>query len=238
MTDSKPKNTGQDVSKPGFFNRHRLLGAMLLHGLWKLQWYQTVFLLWPMILSAAWGASPYFMVYVVGMPEPGTAPRYVGTIRFEGKLQRTKTGWIPPTYFIQTSKGDVEFHCGYRPSKQECWFTTSLGAKPRANEIYEIGYDPYWGLDYIKYPPDLSKLNVYSEPDRIQHSRISALTLLRKQVVWLGILLMAYLSLIWLTYQKSRPVQTLYPPAKPYPFEPETSSTDSKPNLLSPNLPK
>lgn len=238
MTDSKPKNTGQDVSKPGFFNRHRLLGAMLLHGLWKLQWYQTVFLLWPMILSAAWGASPYFMVYVVGMPEPGTAPRYVGTIRFEGKLQRTKTGWIPPTYFIQTSKGDVEFHCRYRPSKNECWFNAGLGSKPNPDDIYEIGYDPYWGLDYIKYPPKLSKLDEYGDPKIISRGRIGSLSNHKRDAVWLCFLFLSYISLIWLTYQKSAPKQPPEPPAKPYPFEPETSSTDSKPNLLSPNLPK
>jgi hypothetical protein len=216
--------------KTSWLGKHRMLSAVLLHGLWKLQWYQTVFLLWPMILAAAWGASPYFMVYVVGMPEPGTAPRYVGTIRFEGELQRTKTGWIPPKYFIQTSKGDVEFHCRYRPSKNECWFNAGLGSKPNTDDVYEIGYDPYWGLDYIKYPPKLSKLDEYGDPKLISSERIGSLKNHKRDAVWLCFLFLSYISLIWLAYQKSAPKQPPEPPAKPYPFEPETSSTDSKPS--------
>jgi hypothetical protein len=183
----------------------RLFRAITLHGFWKLRWYQTVFILWPMLIVAAWGASPYFMVYVVGMPAPGTAPRYVGTIRFEGELQRTKTGWIPPRYFIQTSNGEVEFHCRYRPAKGECSFTTVLGAKPKTDDVYEIGYDSYWGLDYIKYPDHLSKLNDYGEAKNITNSRVALLYKHERSVMWLCFLFATYLYLIWLAYQKSDP---------------------------------
>lgn len=183
----------------------RLLSAITLHRLWRLRWYQTVFILWPMLVVAAWGASPYFMVYVVGMPAPGTAPRYTGTIRFEGELQRTKSGWIPTEYFIQTSKGDVEFHCGYRPKRSQCWFTTVLGIKPAPEDVYEIGYDPYWGLDYIKYPDHLSKLNDYGEAKNISNSRVALLYKHERSVIWLCFLFATYLYLIWLAYSKSGP---------------------------------
>lgn len=203
MSDLEPKDSQQKLLKPAWLNRHRLLSAVLLHGLWKLRWYQTVFILWPMLLAAAWGASPYFMVYVVGMPEPGTAPRYVGTIRFEGELQRTKSGWIPPKYFIQTSKGDVEFHCDYLPKKGECSLAPVLGAAPNAGDVYEIGYDWYWGLDYVKYPSLLYRLQQRGNPQAVTTWRVSRLYKHTRDAVWWSFLFSAYLYLIWLTHQKS-----------------------------------
>lgn len=165
------------------------------------------------------------MVYVVGMPEPGTAPRYVGTIRFEGELQRTKPGWTPPKYFIQTSKGDVEFHCRYRPAKGECSFTTVLGVKPELDDVYEIGYDPYWGLDYIKYPDRLSKLNDYGEAKNITTGRVGLLYAHERSVLWFCFLFLTYLYLIWLAYQKSDPDQK------------SDASTELTPSQLMSNFP-
>ena len=204
----------------------RVLRAITLHYLWRLRWYQTVFILWPMLVVAAWGASPYFMVNVVGMPEPGTAPRYVGTIRFEGELQRTKTGWIPPKYFIQTSKGDVEFHCGYQPAKGQCWLTTVLGVKPEPDAIYEIGYHPYWGLDYIKYPDQLSKLDDYGASKNITNLRVTLLYLHQPSAIWLCFLFATYLCLIWLAYQKSDPDH-----------KPDSPTSDLATNVPEVNLP-
>jgi hypothetical protein len=226
--DSSKPNDKPLPANISWFSKHHRIGAVLLHGLWKLHWYHTVVFLWPVLIAAVWGASPYFMVYVVGMPEPGTAPRYVGTIRFEGTLQRTKTGWIPPRYFIQTDKGEVEFHCRYRPKKGECTFTASTGVKPNPDDVYEIGYDPYWGLDYIKYPPRLSKLNAYGEPKAIVNRRITTLYAHDREAAWLGFLLFVYLYLMWLTYQKSDPNQTPYPHVKPYPFDTAGSPADTQ----------
>ena len=45
----------------------------------------------------------------------------MGKLRVEGELQRTRDGWIPPRYFVETEQGDVEFHCGYLPYKRECF---------------------------------------------------------------------------------------------------------------------
>ena len=193
-----------DHQPTGWFNRHRLIAAVLLHGLWKLRWYHTV-LLWLMILAYGWGASPYLMVYVVGMPEPGTAPRYTGTIRVEGKIQLSKNGFKPPTYFIQTNKGDVEFHCGYLPARSECLLSAVLGTQPIDGGLYEIGFDPYWGLDHIKYPPPLEKMNENRTPSLIAQKRLSYLHWHKSDAMWFLALILGYLILIRLAYKTSDP---------------------------------
>ena len=189
----------------GWFSRHRLIAAVLLHGLWKLRWYQTVFALWPMLIIAAWGASPYFMVYVVGMPEPGTAPRYVGTVRFEGELKRTKTGWTPPKYFIQTSSGEMEFHCGYQPYFRECGRFHGLIGGVHAADIYEIGYAKYWGVDYIKYPAWLTHLDDDSVAKQVTSRRLMHLEHHFRSMLWFGFLVLVYLYFIWHAYSLSNP---------------------------------
>jgi hypothetical protein len=240
MSDTDLKNASATQTKPvtsSWLSKHRIFSAVLLHGLWKLRWYQTVFILWPMLIVAAWGASPYFMVYVVGMPEPGTAPRYVGTVRFEGELQRTKTGWIPPKYFIQTSNGEVEFHCRYLPKKGECWFTPVLGAKPKPDDVYEIGYDPYWGIDFIKYPQRLSVMNDYGESKNISRGRVASLYAYTRNAVLFGFMCCCYLYFIWLTYKKSDPMRkpdTDSLIAKPSPPESDLLITEKQPSKLSP----
>jgi hypothetical protein len=97
----------------------RLLDALLLKGLWKFKPIH-VLAFWVFLAYQGWMGSPYFMYYFVGAPEPGTAQRYVGTLRVEGELQRSKTGWIPPRYFIRTNQGEKEIHCDYLPSPNEC----------------------------------------------------------------------------------------------------------------------
>jgi hypothetical protein len=239
MSDTDLKNASAIQTKPvtsSWLSKHRILSAVLLHGLWKLRWYHTM-LLWLSVLAYAWSASPYFMVYVVGMPEPGTAPRYIGTIRVEGEFQFTRNGSKPPKYFIKTDKGETEFHCGYLPYRQICWLAVVFRVKPEPNEIYEIGYAPFWGLDYIKYPDRIAKLNDYGSAKAIVSSRYSELKNHLNDLRWLCFLLFGYLVLIWLAYQGSNPLHkpnTPYPDAKPYPFEPVTENSD-KPALKKSN---
>ena len=188
----------------GWLDQHRLVGAFLLHGLWKLRWYHTV-LLWLMILAYGWGASPYLMVYAVGMPEPGTAPRYMGTVRVEGKFERTRNGWKPPKYFIQTNKGDVELHCGYLPSRKECWMLMYVPKTDFAGNVFNIGYDWYWGIDYIKYPAALTPRDVGEIPRVIHKSRLIDLKTHYNDAVWFLALLLGYFLLIWHAYRTSDP---------------------------------
>jgi hypothetical protein len=153
---------------------HRLLNALLLKGLWKFKPIHVV-VFWLFMAYQGWMASPYFMYYVVGAPEPGTAQRYVGTLRVEGELQRSKTGWIPPRYFIRTNQGEKEIHCGYRPYLRECWRFYDFQKRFPAM-IYEIGYDEYWGLDFIKYLGDASpKLQENGLPEIISIGRKASL---------------------------------------------------------------
>ena len=231
MSDLEPKDSQQQLLKPAWLNRYRLLSAVLLHGLWKLRWYQTVFILWPMLLVAAWGASPYFMVYVVGMPAPGTAPRYTGTIRVEGDFQFTKNGTKPPKYFIKTNSGETEFHCGYLSYRQICWLAVVYRIKPEPNEIYEIGYNPYWGLDYIKYPERIAKLDDYGSANAITRNRYAALKNHLKDLMSLCFFSLGYLLLIWLAYKKSAPncnPELPYLAATSYQLEPVAEDLDEQ----------
>jgi hypothetical protein len=147
----------------------RLLDALLLKGLWKFKPIHVI-AFWLFMSYQGWMASPYFMYYVVGAPEPGTAPRYVGTIRVEGKLQRTNNGWIPPRYFIVTDKDEVEFHCGYLPYKNEC---VSIGRIQRQYPelIFELGVDSYWGIDFVKFPPPYTHFDEYYQPKAVIYGR-------------------------------------------------------------------
>lgn len=180
----------------------RLLRAITLHGFWKFRWYHGV-LIWLMLAAYAWGASPYFMAYVVGMPEPGTAPRYTGTVRMQGELQATKSGWKPPKYFIKTDKGEVEFHCGYKPQQAECGRFHRSMFQENPSDIYEIGYSPYWGVDFIKYPPRFAHLNEDSLPKYVTSGRLSKLNRHLGDLWSLFWGLSLYLLLVWFAYKLS-----------------------------------
>ncbi len=145
----------------------RLFDALLLKGLWKFKPIHVV-AFWCFMAYQGWMASPYFMYYVVGAPEPGTAQRYVGTLIIEGSLRRTKSGWIPPRYFIRTASGDVEFHCGFLPYTKSCFLHDDnfRGLTP-----FEVGYDPYWGVDFRKYPPPYAHFTKDYEPQWVKYGR-------------------------------------------------------------------
>jgi hypothetical protein len=149
----------------------RLFDALLLKGLWKFKPIH-VLAFWCFMAYHGWMASPYFMHYVVGAPEPGTAPRYVGTLLIEGELQRSKTGWIPAKYFIRTASGDVEFHCGYPPYRRECSVLASgLLSSYHGLQPVEVGVDPYWGVDFMKFPPPYEHFNDRYEPKSVVSRR-------------------------------------------------------------------
>ncbi len=149
----------------------RLFDALLLKGLWKFKPIHVV-AFWLFMSYQGWMASPYFMYYVVGAPEPGTAQRYVGTLVIEGKLQRTKSGWIPPRYFIRTAAGDVEFQCGYPPYRRQCTgLAGGLLSSYHGLQPFEVGFDPYWGVDYMKFPPPYEHFNGNYEPQWVTYGR-------------------------------------------------------------------
>lgn len=97
-----------------------------------------------------WVNLPAWRYRLVGAPAPGTAPRHIGTVEVEGESKYRGRMEIPPRYFIVTEHGRVEFHCGFRPVPRTCWFVSYQ--RPRTDEVFEIGYDEYWGVDYVKLP--------------------------------------------------------------------------------------
>lgn len=200
--ESKPAQSAP--TKNSLLSKHRILNAVLLRGLWKFKPIH-VFALLVFLAYQGWLGSPYFMYYFVGAPEPGTAQRYVGTLRVEGELQRTKTGWIPPRYFIRTNQGEVEIHCGYKPYLRECWRFYDFH-KHFSTMIYEIGYDRYWGIDYIRYPSDVSpKFQENGLPEIINTGRKASLIQHQTPAIIFFFIFLLYLYLIWQTYENSKP---------------------------------
>jgi hypothetical protein len=193
---------------------HRLLNALLLKGLWKFKPIHVV-VFWLFMAYQGWMASPYFMYYVVGAPAPGTAQRYVGTLRVEGELQRSKTGWIPPRYFIRTSKGEIEVHCDYLPYPIECSLFHNF-YKQDPNMVYEVGYDRYWGIDFIRYPNYVSqKLQEYGAPHIISQSRYVFLKYHRTPAAIFFFAFLLYAYCIWQSYENSNPKKSGTPDASP-----------------------
>ena len=192
----------------------RLWGALLLKGVWRFEPIHAV-VFWVFLGYMGWFGSPYFMYHFVGAPEPGTAPRYVGTLRVEGELQRTRTGWKPPRYFIRTNQGDKEIHCGYRPYPRECWRFYDFHKRfPEMN--YQVGYDGYWGIDYIKYPNDASpKLHENGLPEIINLGRKTSLLQHQTSATLFIFAFLLYAYLVWQSYENSNPKKLLESDASP-----------------------
>ncbi|OYT88666.1 MAG: hypothetical protein CFE43_21315 [Burkholderiales bacterium PBB3] len=182
----------------------KLANALLLRGLWKFKPIHVV-MFWIFLIYQGWMGSPYFMYHVVGAPEPGTAPRYTGTIRVEGELRRTSGGWTPPKYFINTDKGEVEFHCGYLPRTLQCVFSNALGLAPDPKDVYVIGFRPYWGLDYIKFPASLSRMDGYGLPDSVTFGRVLSIGSHKPYVLWFCGLLACYLLIVCVRFPLNHP---------------------------------
>ncbi len=175
-----------------------LLDALLLKGLWKLKPIHVI-AFWLLLAYQGWMASPYFMYYVVGAPAPGTAQRYVGALRIEGETTRGKSGSIPPRYFLDTGKGELEFHCGYRPIKLAC--VVPLGGHSLKypskfiGQKVEIGYDPFWGVDHVNLPSTSASNDLQSND--VTESREFILSYHSTSMAFFIGLVLLYLYFIW-----------------------------------------
>lgn len=192
----------------------KFIDALLLKGLWKFEPIHVI-ALWCILAFLGWMGGPYFMYHVVGAPEPGTAPRYVGTLRVEGELQRSRFGWKPPRYFIRTSKREVEVHCDYLPYPSECSLFHDF-YKQYPQMEYEVGYDRYWGIDFIRYPNYLSqKLQEYGAPHIISQRRRGFLKYHRTPATLFVFALLLYAYFIWQSYENCKPKKPGDPDVSP-----------------------
>lgn len=177
-----------------------LFDALLLKGLWKFKPIHVI-ALWLFMAYQGWMASPYFMYYVVGAPEPGTAQRYVGTLRIEGETTRGKSGSIPPRYFLDTEKGELEFHCDYRPIRLDCtiWIGGHTLKQPSkyVGQKLEIGYDPYWGIDHLRLPHQVSTFERRAASEEVMQIRRSSLNYHSTSLAFFIGLVLLYLYFIW-----------------------------------------
>lgn len=182
----------------------RLFNALLLKGLWKCEPIHAI-MIWILLAFLGWFGSPYFIYHAIGAPEPATAPRYVGTLRVAGELQRSKTGWKPPKYFIRTSQGEIEIHCDYLPYPTECSLFHDFH-KRYPEMIYEIGYDRYWGIDFIRYPANVPpRLQEYGAPHIISQRRKNFLKYHQTPAALFVLASLIYAYLVWQSYENSRP---------------------------------
>jgi len=121
------------------------------------QWLLLV-LLSAAAVAATLASLPFWRYHFGDVPFPGTAPRYVGEVRVVGELEWVGKGWRPPRYFIETDSGPVEFRCGFWPSFTTC----PVPNRSREGRVFEVGIDPIWGVDYIKYPKVRGYIDVWS----------------------------------------------------------------------------
>jgi hypothetical protein len=106
----------------------------------------------------AYASLPFWRFYLIGAPTPGTSPRYLGEVSLVGNIKYSRRGKaIPPRYILTTASGTIELKCGFWPNRSLCPISES-----RAGEIYEIGFDEYWGIDYIKYPPVRGEVYIWT----------------------------------------------------------------------------
>lgn len=184
----------------------KIADALLLRGLWKFKPIH-VMVFWVFLAYQGWMASPYFMYYVVGAPEPGTAPRYVGTLRIEGETTRGKSGSIPPRYFLDTDKGELEFHCGYKPRKLDC--VVPLGGHTLnypsrfIGQKVEIGYDHFWGVDHVNLP-STSSPNDLQASDEAKNREFILRYHSTSLALFIGLVLL-YLYFIWQAVEARQP---------------------------------
>ena len=155
--------------------KSRLNFKRFLRALWLADLFDDEPAYWlPILFSLAyllWMSSPYLIYNTLGMPTAGMAPRYVGTLKVVGVERYSRSGIAPPRYYVSTSNGDVEFHCGVLPSRQRCFYSRQSldGIHP-----IEVGIDHFWGIDYIKFPDQYSQHNEV-KPESAEYYRNSVI---------------------------------------------------------------
>jgi len=202
------------MSVPLLVRLRRLVSAIFLAGMAKQAWVLAI-ATWIFLAIHAWYGSPMFATHL-GMPQPGTFPRYSGTIRVDDSRECSRYGCAIPRYFIRTAQGEVEFHCGYQPRPTVCILTTHMLVKPDPTQGYVLGYDPYWGLDYVKHPPDIAFNDDRNDPKEVNSWRIHSLRY-HKLPAWIFVIaLVAYGWAVCLSYQRqARPPPSPQPPPPP-----------------------
>lgn len=131
------------------FGERSFLSCLFLRGFSKLRLVNTIFL-WLVIANFGWLSSPVFMYYVIGVPKLEEVKTYEGVVRVEGHDHYSRSGKLmPPRYFLDTSKGVVELHCGIKMSPSDC---THLGFSSAVKDMrVSLAYDTYFGVLAVTY---------------------------------------------------------------------------------------
>jgi len=133
---------------------------LLLHDGKKSRWYLAL-LCAVLIGWYGWQCSPWFMVYVVGVPKSSELTWIEGNLRVEGALGITRDGRLtPPAYYLDTKSGPVRFYCGFKPQREDCFY---FDLNPQWTDYFKIGHDDYFGVVQVIYPKHLNHLRDRTE---------------------------------------------------------------------------
>jgi hypothetical protein len=93
--------------------------------------------------------------------------------------------------------------------------------------IYEVGYDQYWGVDFIRYPSNVSeRLQEHGAPKIVTSRRQVFLKYHRTPATLFVFAFLLYAYLIWQSYENSKPKKSLDPDAPSSKPDTATESTE------------
>lgn len=103
----------------------------------------------PAFVWMGWLASPWFMYYVVGVPQAEAGRRLEGTYLLSGGVSVDELGRVrPPDSFLRNEVETNKIHCYYVQYPASCEF------RMRPGKQYAVYYHWFWGVLRIEYPPD------------------------------------------------------------------------------------
>jgi hypothetical protein len=89
--------------------------------------------------------------------------------------------------------------------------------------IYEIGYDRYWGVDFIRFPDSVpQRLQEHGAPHIVSQGRKVFLKYHQTPAVLFVFAFLTYAYLVWQAYENSKPKKPGDPdPSPPQPDAPK-----------------
>jgi hypothetical protein len=179
------------ASAPQTSSRRRLLRAMLCLGHPKLKpWMCWVFFIPQLILYLYW-LGPVFVYYVKGVPPEASLQTITGVWGEKGGMQ---VDGFAPRYFVDTTSGPREVHCGFPGQGVLCG--DAFTPRPQRGKRVTVHYDSYFGilafenLDSPVADPRVARMSyelgvrLYAQPkdtlygNHVAHVRLGALFVL------------------------------------------------------------
>lgn len=139
------KNSQEGTKNPpAISSGKRLLQALLLKGHPKINstscWiFFAVFFAFNLYML-----GPVFVYYFKGVPPKESLEAITGIWRVEGEVGANRNGLIAPRYFVDTSAGPRQVHCGFPMQKRFCGLFS--GPRMTPGKTVTVYYDNYFGI--------------------------------------------------------------------------------------------